>query len=554
MSEERSFTEALGLTHDPFSTPSDSFFAAGDRTRQLDELRQFSRGRRRVLAVTGDWGVGKSVMFRALSSRLDPGVKAARINASLVNDVGSVLSNVIQGFGLAAPERSKVDAQIEVIVEHARAQGEANRYCLVMVDDAHALELRALETLLAMVDATPKRGLRVVFFGEARFVQSLEKAIGRAAPDLSWHEIRLGPFSRDEVRRYLSFRLQEAGWDDQLPFTALQIQELTIDSGGHPGEIDRRASQLLSGEGDGASTGLFPPMHRAVLMLVGVVVGMIWLVWQFGELTRAPATQPALASVDRSGLDEPRVESELAPAVDPSPESRFETGFELEPALDPELAPGPEPASEPELFTEPLPEALPRTEFAPRPGLDPDPPPEFEPELLPEPELAALPEPEALLREPPPEPELAASPELEPLLEPEPLPEPEALTRVEPASYPDPRGRFDERESTGPELRPGAKGAGWLMRQSPERYTLQLFGTSSLNRMVTYVNRQQDISEFALLTIERDGEPWYIVTYGLFSTPGAARTAAENLPSSVGRVDPWVRRVESVQAHIRQLR
>jgi DamX protein len=92
------------------------------------------------------------------------------------------------------------------------------------------------------------------------------------------------------------------------------------------------------------------------------------------------------------------------------------------------------------------------------------------------------------------------------------------------------------------------------MRQSPDRYTLQLFGTSSLDRMVAYVNRQQDISEFALLTIERDGEPWYIVTYGLFSTPIAAQTAAENLPSSVGRVDPWVRKIESVQAHIQQRR
>lgn len=91
-----------------------------------------------------------------------------------------------------------------------------------------------------------------------------------------------------------------------------------------------------------------------------------------------------------------------------------------------------------------------------------------------------------------------------------------------------------------------------MMRQPPDRYTLQLFGTSNRERMVGYVNRQQDIDEFALLTLQRDGRPWYVVTYGIFSSPDAARGAAAGLPKTVGRVDPWVRTFASVQAHIEQ--
>ena len=94
-----------------------------------------------------------------------------------------------------------------------------------------------------MLEATPDRGLRIVFFAETQFVQSLDKAIRRAAPSLTWHEIRLTPFSRDEVRRYLRFRLEEAGWEDHLPFTEAQIQELIIDAGGVPGAIDGIATQ-----------------------------------------------------------------------------------------------------------------------------------------------------------------------------------------------------------------------------------------------------------------------------------------------------------------------
>jgi DamX protein len=391
-----------------------------------------------------------------------------------------------------------------------------------------------------MVEATPGHGLRLVFFAETRFVQSLEKAIVRAAPGLSWHEIRLTPFSRDEVRSYLRFRFEEAGWTDNLPFTELQVQELTVDSGGYPGEINQRAGRLLSGDGAKASTGLFPPMHRAVLMLVGAVVGMIWLVWQFGELTGGTDDQAVL---DRIARGNQRIEQELARGADSIPESEPTS---LEP--DPEPAPVQdfwrESGSESELdeHAEAGAHQVPDPEPASEPGADRDPVPaavsqrETEPAPAPAPEPA--PTPEARLPEPEPEPA--------------PVPPPQAETRTEPSV--DPRDRFDEYEPAGPTLRPGARGAGWLMRQAPERYTLQLFGTSNLDRMVAYVNRQQDISEFAMLTLERDGEPWYVVTYGLFSTAGAARTAAEKLPSSAGRVDPWVRKVGSVQAHIQQAR
>ena len=78
----------------------------------------------------------------------------------------------------------------------------------------------------------------------------------------------------DEVRRYLRFRFSEIGWDDHLPFTEMQIQDLILDSAGLPGEIDRRASELLNGAANGAESSWFPPLHRAALTLLLVIVAM----------------------------------------------------------------------------------------------------------------------------------------------------------------------------------------------------------------------------------------------------------------------------------------
>ncbi len=167
MVDERAPTESLAGTANPFGVASDEFFSEGDRARQLDELRHPARWSRRLLAVTGERGVGKSTLYRALSGRLDPGVKAARINANLTSDMREVLSGIVHGFGLAGPGNADPQLLIAMIVLHVREQIDANRYCLVLIDDAHLLELRALEQLLRLTDANADDGLRIVFFAEA---------------------------------------------------------------------------------------------------------------------------------------------------------------------------------------------------------------------------------------------------------------------------------------------------------------------------------------------------------------------------------------------------
>ena len=208
--------EALGLSKNPFREATDEFFGEGDRGRRLEELRHLARWSRRLLVVTGERGVGKSTLYRALSSGLDPGVKAARINANLTSDTREVLAGIIQGFGMAAPANADPRLLIELIALHVQEQIDAHRYCLVLIDDAHLLELRALEQLLKLVDAGAEDGLRIVFFAEAYFVQSLDKASKRTDQAQNWHEIRLTPFTDDESRRYVAFRLAQAGLQRSL--------------------------------------------------------------------------------------------------------------------------------------------------------------------------------------------------------------------------------------------------------------------------------------------------------------------------------------------------
>ena len=274
------FEETPVLTHDPFVESSDELFGAGDRTRQLDELRHMSRWSRRLLVVTGDLGVGKTMLFRALSNRLETGVKAARVNANLVNDTLEVLTSIALGFGLAAPAKADVNVLVRLIVDHVRSQSDANRLCLVLIDDAHVLELRAVEQVLRLVSLGEDKSMRVVFFAETHFVPVLDKAVQRMRTPLQWHEIRLSSFSYDEVKSYLKWRLAQAGWEGRLPFAEPQLKVLYQNARGLPGRVNEMASAILAGSFKVTEEGsLLPAVHRAVLVLIAVLVGMSWLVW-----------------------------------------------------------------------------------------------------------------------------------------------------------------------------------------------------------------------------------------------------------------------------------
>ena len=499
--DSRPSFDALGPTKDPFGEFTEEFFAEGDRGRQLEELRHLARWSRRLLAVTGERGVGKSTLYRALSSGLDPGVKAARINANLTSDTREVLSGIIHGFGMAAPANADPRLLIELISLHVREQIDANRYCLVMIDDAHLLELRALEQLLKLADSGGDDGLRMVFFAEAYFVQSLDKASRRTDQAQNWHEIRLTPFTEEESRRYVAFRLAQAGLNDTPVFSQGQLAVIVGGSSGLPGRIDELASAILSGELKISDERRWlPRLHRALAVLIVIGAGMGWLIF----------------SSHRDRAESP-VAGQSAVAVVEAPPS-VAAGATQVIALPPA-----EPAEIPQVQS-PAVQEPPVVAAAPIQApsrLEPEPP-------------AALPRHEATVGPAHPVKALVDTP-------------PQSAKPVV-ASAPNPVKPDLEQTADAPQAVGKARNSQWLRKQPGKYFTLQLFATNSREKRDRFVAAQADAAQFATFETRRDGVLWYAVVYGSYATRGEATAAAASLTSKLGRSDPWIRTFASIQA------
>ena len=98
----------------------------------------------------------------------------------------------------------------------------------------------------------------------------------------------------------------------------------------------------------------------------------------------------------------------------------------------------------------------------------------------------------------------------------------------------------------------GVNGVGWIDRQNPEHYTLQLMTLSRRQGGVALIGRQRDGSEYAIYPIQRQGRDLHVLVYGVFSSSQAARERADNLSGELAEIQPWVRRFGTIQGELKR--
>ncbi|MEE4281161.1 MAG: AAA family ATPase [Pseudomonadales bacterium] len=504
----------LGLSHNPFTPPREGFFIGADRKTHLDHLRHLSQWSRRILVVSGPFGIGKSSLFRELSSSLEPNTKAARLSGTVVTTQREVLVGMLQGFGVAAQANAHTADLSRLIATHVNEQDAMGRICMVMVDDAHLLDAQALEQLMSLVGAS---ALRLLLFTEASKISML----GEIAQDqeLEWFEIRITGFPKAEIRNYLEWRFRQAQYRGRLPFTDEQLDKIVQRSGGNPSVVDSIANRLLtdmeSGETRKQGSG-FPMTHAALAIMLVVLMGLVYL------FVQRPQDSP-VELVERETVplmpDEPAVSTEevtdlTSPFADQAVDTPLVVEADVEVDVPTELEPQrageqPQPADQ-----QPLVEPL------------------DEPVLASETETVT-----AIPVERDTETEVQVSVQLEPEPEPEPAPV-SAIPVVESSALPD--GAF--------------KSASWILQQDPNRFTLQLLSLSTAARAEAFMNRQTDTSDFAWYQMQRDNRTLYVIIYGVFSSREAAQSAVAGFSGEMASIKPWVRPLSLVQDTVRSNR
>ncbi|WP_127475060.1 AAA family ATPase [Sulfurivermis fontis] len=96
----------------------------------------------------------------------------------------------------------------------------------------------------------------------------------------------------------------------------------------------------------------------------------------------------------------------------------------------------------------------------------------------------------------------------------------------------------------------GFRDAAWLRAQAPRHFTVQLVGAGTEEAVRAHLRGYDVRGDIALITVQRDGKPWFVLFWGNFAERAAAERAVAALPAPLKRVSPWIRPFADVHAEL----
>ena len=242
------YTDFYGFSDRPFQLTPDARFYFDSRTHKkaMAYLGYGLAQGEGFIVITGEIGAGKSTLAQHLLATID----RTRLNAiSLVStqvEGDDMLRLVAQGMAISTEGLAKAQV-IERVEQWLEEQKRAGKRSLLIVDEAQALSISALEELrmISNYQVSGQALVQILLLGQPEFRDKL------ADGDLEQLRQRviaihhLEPMEASEVEPYMIHRLGLVGWQGRPAFDQAAFAAIHRATGGLPRTINQLASRLM---------------------------------------------------------------------------------------------------------------------------------------------------------------------------------------------------------------------------------------------------------------------------------------------------------------------
>ena len=207
------YEEYFRLKERPFSlTPDPEFlFLSESHQQALDHLRFGLESGEGFIVVTGDIGVGKTTVCRALLRGMPERFSTALVVNTLLTEK-ELLRTILADFGVDVPEGTRKDL-LDALNRFLLAEAESDRRPVLIIDEAQNLTPPLLEQirLLSNLETEKRKLLQIVLFGQKELQEKLRLPELRQFNQRVTVRARILPLDRRDTVRYIHHRLSVAG-------------------------------------------------------------------------------------------------------------------------------------------------------------------------------------------------------------------------------------------------------------------------------------------------------------------------------------------------------
>lgn len=207
------YEEYFRLKEKPFSlTPDPEFLFLSDSHQQaLEHLLFGLESGEGFIVVTGDIGVGKTTVCRALLRRIPERFTTALVVNTLLTEK-ELLRTILGDFGVDVPDGTRKDL-LDALNRFLLAEAAADRRPVLIIDEAQNLAPPLLEQvrLLSNLETEKRKLLQIVLFGQRELQEKLALPELRQFNQRVTVRARILPLSARETSRYVHHRLSVAG-------------------------------------------------------------------------------------------------------------------------------------------------------------------------------------------------------------------------------------------------------------------------------------------------------------------------------------------------------
>lgn len=293
----------FGLTDSPFYIAPDPRFLYMSERHQ-EALAHLLYGLTReggFILLTGEVGTGKTTICRKFLQNLPESTKLAFVLYPKLSAL-ELLATICDELGIACSADASTKQLVDRLNQHLLAAHGQGKNTALIIDEAQNLTSDVLEQLrlLTNLETDQKKLLQIILLGQPELNELLQRPELRQLSQRVTARYHLVPLGRDDVKKYIDFRLGVAGCFRTL-FDSHQVRRIHEASRGIPrlinlicdrsllgaysrneqtisGDVVSKAIREVLGSQTTAKWWQSPLVGISALVLVGVfaLVGMQW--------------------------------------------------------------------------------------------------------------------------------------------------------------------------------------------------------------------------------------------------------------------------------------